>query len=792
MMKLMTVLLLLICSLDISAQHIKGKLVTADGKPVEFATVALHRKADSGIVKGTVSSAEGTFILEQVQHGQYFIKASFMGYHPFQSAIFTLSDHIDLGILTMLSNEKILGSVTVTGRKPLVEQRTDRTVLNIENSILAEGNTALELLQKAPGVTVDDNGGISLKGKPGVTVMLNDKLTYLSQEELTHLLRGTTSNSVARIEIIPNPPAKYDAAGTSGIINIVLKKSNRQGLNGNLYTNYARSRDDRYGAGMSMNYGGAAVNFYASYNHAFRGEIEYQDHVRRFKEAGHVSRISYQHIATDEPLYTNNFKAGADYHVDKKNTIGVLVNGNVGTYGNDAITDNKLVSITNDPIYKATSIGNRKERWTNLTYNLNYVHRFDKPGQELSIDLDHSYNSFKGKQLLATAYDDHVLPFSSRRGDIPSLTKVYVVKADYTQGGFETGWKSSFVNVDNNLKYDTLQNQQWVPDAATSNHFRYKETIHAGYLNFSKELGSWIVQAGVRGEYTQTTGHQVTTDSLVNRSYFQLFPSLSLIRELPHDQKLQFSYSNRIERPDYDELNPFRVFRDPYLYYEGNPFLQPQITNALEFSHVLNNKLTSTVFYSHTNKVVNWIMGQVDSTNTSFEHPQNLKSMVNYGFSVTASLPLAKWWTGNYFFNVFRTEYKGDNQLENGITGFTFNLQNSFQFGRGFSAELSGYYESSSVYGMFVSQPFYEISVGAQKQFFNNKYTAKVMVNDVFQSHQLKYRALFNNIDMNGHTRFDSRKVTFSLSYRFGKQGATVRERKSGTEDIQSRVKSGA
>ncbi len=789
-------MLLLICSLNLTAQHIKGKLITTEGKPVEFATVALHREVDSVIVKGTVSNADGVFILEQVSRGRYFIKASFMGYHPFQSAVFSLSGNaVDLDTLRMLANDRVLNGVTVTGRKPLVEQRTDRTVLNIENSILAEGNTALELLQKAPGVTVDENGGISLKGKPGVSVMLNGKLTYLSQEELTHLLRGTTSNSVSRIEIIPNPPAKYDAAGTSGIINIVLKKSEKQGLNGNIYTNYARSRDDRYGAGMSINYGGKDLNLYASYNHAFRGEIEYQDHVRRFRDAGHTGgmpdRTSYQHIATDEPLYTNNFKAGADYHADKKNTFGLLINGNIGTYENNAVTDNQLLNATNDLIYKAQSIGNRKDRWTNLTYNLNYVHKFDKPRQELSIDLDHSYNSFKGDQLLATTYDNHVLPFSSRKGNIPSLTKVYVGKVDYTQGGFEAGWKSSYVEVDNNLKYDTLHNQQWVPDAGTTNHFRYKETIHAGYLNYNKEWGGWSLQAGVRGEHTQTSGHQVTTDSLVNRHYFQLFPSVSFSKDLPREQKLQFSYSKRIERPDYDELNPFRVFRDPYLYYEGNPFLQPQITNAIEFSHVLHNKLTSTLFYSHTNKVVNWVLGQVDSTNTSYEHPQNLKSMVNYGCNLSVSLPLTKWWSGNYFFNLFRTEYKTDDQLDNGITGYTFNLQNSFQLGKGFSGELSGYYESTSVYGMFISQPFYVISLGAQKQFFNNKYTAKVMVNDVFQSSQLRYRALFNTIDMNGHTRFDSRKITFSLSYRFGNQGAAVRERKSGSEEIQSRVKSG-
>lgn len=808
------VLVLLLSSLGVIAQEqqggtIRGKLVTADGKPVEFATVALLRNADSAVVKGTISNPDGSFVLQEVAHGTYYINASFMGYQPLRTAVFILSaknNEVQLDTLRLLSNEKILGAVTVTARKPLLEQRADRTILNIENSILSEGNTALELLQKAPGVTVAENGSISLKGKPGVNVMLNGKLTYLSQQELTHLLRGTTSNSVSKIEIIPNPPAKYDAAGTAGIINIVLKKSEKSGLNGNVYTNYARSRANRYGAGMSLNYGGEKANVYGSYNHAFRGEVEYLDYIRRFRNEGHTGapdRTSYSKTATDEPLYTNNFKAGADYHVNAKNTIGVLLNGNVGKYNNNSVTNNRLVNTAEKLIYDAASNSNSEQRWTNLSYNLNYLHKFDKPGQEISFDLDHTYNDFKGKQYLATRYKDEEgqepLPFSSRKGDIPSLTKVYVAKVDYTQpfwgdGKFETGWKSSYVTVNNDLKYDTLRNEQWVPDANTSNHFKYKESIHAGYLNFSKEVDGWSLQAGVRGEYTRTTGHQVTTDSLVKRDYLQIFPSLAVSKTLRGDQKLQFSYSRRVERPDYDELNPFRVFRDPYLYYEGNPFLQPQLTDAVELSHVLHDKLTSSIYYSNTSKVVNWVMGQDNTTNTSYEQPQNLKSMVNYGVSLTASMPFTKWWSANYFFNLFHTVYKGNEQNEhlfNEITGYSFNLQNAFQFGKGFSGELSGYYESKGIYGMFVTEPIYVVSLGAQKQLFNNKYTAKIMVNDLFQTDQWKQRMLYDNIDMNGHVRFDSRKITVSLSYRFGSNKTTVRERKSGSEDINSRVKSG-
>ncbi|AWO02074.1 hypothetical protein DLD77_10385 [Chitinophaga alhagiae] len=788
--------------------HVKGVVTDSNGKPLELAVVTLLRQQDSAMVKGAMSNMDGTFELTEVAVGRYLVQAAYMGYHHFRSAAFTINaanSTANLGMLRLQLNEQVLGAVTVTGRKPLVEQRTDRTVLNIEHSLLAEGNTALELLEKAPGVTVDDNGNISLKGRPGVTVMLNGKLTYLSQQELMHLLRGTTSGSVASIEIIPNPPARYDASGTAGIINIVLKKSARQGLNGNVYTNYARSRANRYGAGASLNYGGERANVYLSYNHAFRGEVEYLQQTRRFRDSGHTGppdRVSDQQISTNEPLYTNNFKLGADYRVNKKNTVGLLVNGNIGTYDNNSQTGNQLTDAAGELIYDAATRSALAQRWANLSSNINYTRQFNRPGQELSADLDYSYNDFSGKQELATRYTDKAgeewLPVSTRRGSIPSRTNVYVAKADYTQtfwgtARLEAGWKSSYVEVDNHSLFDTLRNNQWVNDGGTSNHFRYKETIHAAYVQAGRHFGSWHVQLGLRGEHTQTAAHQLTTDTLASRRYFQLFPSLAVSRELAPGQKLQFTYSRRIERPDYDEMNPFRVYRDPYLFYQGNPLLQPALTHATELSYGLNNKLTAAVFYNHTGNVVNWVMGQVDALNISYEQPQNLKSMINYGVSLNASLALGNWWTGNYFFDLFHTAYKGQGAtagLQTKNTGYTFNLQNAFQLGRGFSAELTAYYKSSAVYGMFVTRPFYIISAGLQKQFLNNRFTAKAVVNDILQSRQNRYSALFDHIDVSGRIRFDSRMATFSLSYRFGTQKA-VKERKSGSEEIRQRVKSG-
>ncbi|MBE9463327.1 TonB-dependent receptor domain-containing protein [Dyadobacter subterraneus] len=792
-----------------STGTVKGKLLDTSQKPIEFATVALYKTIDSTIVKGTITDSSGLFLFEKTAEGNYYVQATFLGYKTFTSKTFSINKakhEIILENTVLDADDKTLQAVVITAKKPLVEQQIDRTVLNLENSILSEGNTALELLEKAPGITVDDEGNISMKGKPGVSVMLNGKLTYLSQKELTTLLRGTSSGSVSKIELITNPSAKYDAAGNSGIINIVLKKNEKVGINGNVYVNGARSRANRYGGGASLNYRSGKFNVYGSYDHAFRGEIEYLSFTRRFYDGnvgGKPDRISYQNSATNEPLHTNNYKLGADIFLDAKNTFGVLVNGNFGTYANDNNTTNLLVSATGETLSNPLTHNDNLDRWNSNAYNVNYTHKLNQSGRELSVDLDYSQNDNRSNQNMDTRYlsaeNSNVEARSVRRGYVPSLTNVYVGKIDYThpfgeKAKLEMGWKSSNVSVDNNLKYDTLRNEQWIPDPSWSNHFTYKETIHAGYINFSKQFGSVSVQAGLRGENTQTTGHQVTTDSLVKRQYFQLFPSLFVSKTFNTNHTGQFSYSRRIQRPDYDDMNPFRFFRDPFLYYEGNPFLKPELTHSVELSHTFKGIFITVINYSYTSDVMNWMMGQVDSLNTTYQSPQNLKSFINYGISFTASLQPASWWTSNSFANFFRNDYKGDQKggnLNNGIWSFSVNSQNTFQLGRGFSAELSGFYNSKSVYGVFVSKGFYVISAGAQKQVLDKKGTIKLMVNDIFQTRQRRNTAKYENLDMDGHIRFDSRMATISFSYRFGKDITPVRKRNSGSEDIQNRVKGG-
>lgn len=778
---------------------VSGSLTDSDALPVSYAAVGLLKASDSSIVRGVVSDSSGVFFFDHVAEGDYIISVNSVGYQLLYSTVVILSadkHEISVGQLILVEERRSADEVIVTAAaKPLVEQLIDRTVLNVENSILSEGNTALEVLEQAPGVTVDNDGNIALKGKQGVSIMINGKLTYLSQRELTALLRGTSSSAISKVEVISNPSARYDAAGNSGIINIVMKKGLKPGFNGNVYANAGSGRKLRYASGLNINYRNGRINVFAGYDYAYRGEKEYLDYTRKFGQDSTL-RQSQQSTLTDEPLYTNNAKLGLDYTIDSHNTLGVLINANFGTYNNGSEVRNRIVQDNGIFRSDARSSNDASEHWTNLMYNLNYLHAFKKEGRELSADLDYSSNAFISEQSLETHFvNDNGTPLgitSSRYGRIPSTTQVYAGKVDYihpldSTASFETGWKSSLVKTDNDVRYDTVAAGEWVKDLTTSNQFAYEEQINAAYLNVSKSFGRFSFQVGLRGEHTYIKGYQVTIDSSFTRNYVRLFPSIFLRQELSQKQSIKLSYSRRIQRPDYEQLNPFRFYREPYLYYVGNPFLQPQFTHSFEFSHDVNQVFTTTLDYSVTQGAITWITRQVDSTNTTIQSPENVNRFTNYGLSLSATLSPFTWWTCNIFGNVFYSEYSGSN-LKNGTGSFIINLKNSLKFGRGFSGELNGVYRSATVYGVFEVKPVYWISTGIQKQVLKKKGTLKLSVNDIFQTRVRRQKSVQEGLNMETYIRFDSRAILFSFSYRFGSDNKK-RSRSTGNDDIQNRIK---
>lgn len=787
--------------LRVTAQSLRlsGRLTDSREQGIPFAGVLLLQLPDSLSVGTAISDTAGRFQLTAPAKGNYLLRVSNMGYRPFTSAMFRVSGATsELPPFILTEDQRVLNAVQINGSRPTVEHQMDRTVLRVENSVLAEGTTALDLLGKMPGVTVDDNGSVTLKGRPGTLVMINGKPTYLSGNQLANLLRGTASGNIAHIELMSNPSSRYDAAGKGGIINIVMKKNTRKDLNGNLNLNGGAGRAGRWGAGSSLNYRSGKVNIFGAYSFLYEDVKNEHDGERRFGEAPTLRTI--QHSSETGRLRGHDFRAGMDVTADEKNTIGFLVSGNIGQYPADQQTSNVMTDGSGHPVLRdARTQTTGKERWRDLLYNLNYLHAFNDKGHQITVDADYVSHYSKMEQQLDTRYFEHgsELPGSSfRRGDIPSHNNIYVLKTDYTlpwgkAGKLEAGWKGSFVRTENNLKYDTLMNGAFVPDFSASNHFIYKEQIQAGYLNLRQVYGKFSIQLGVRGEYTHTEGHQLTTDSLVARSYFKLFPSVFLSHTFDEQHKLQLSYSRRIERPGYWDLNPFRVYADPFNYEEGNPYLLPAIANTVELGYSFLSDYHAAITYSRTGDVISSVVGQSPDVAVLYSRPENLASFTNYGMSLTATTEFTSWWKGTQFANLYYNQFttRGKEKEVRQGASFTFDSQNTFSIASGWKAELNGLFRSAEVSGVFTNKAYYMISAGAQREVLKGKGNVKLIVNDIFRSRQLREWADYNGIYTFTHHRHDTRTAMLSFSYRFGGAGVQKERRSTGSEELKGRLK---
>lgn len=789
--------------------HITGRLTDHQEKPVGYAGIAVYKAADSVQVITVTSDSAGYFNLPQLFKGKYWIRASYIGYLDFKSNLFELNESNPLqafGNIRLMEDSRSLQAVEIKSSRPLIEQRADRMVLNVENSILSTGSTALELLGKAPGVTVDEGGAVSLKGRPGTAVMINGKLTYLSGSQLVNLLKGTSSNTVSRIEIMSNPSSKYDAAGKGGMINIIMKNNVKTGFNGTVSANGGAGRAARFGGGTSLNYRSGKINLFGSYNYFYQNLKSYNENDRLFygnSNLAQASRSSAQQTTETAKLRSQNFRAGLDLYLDDKNTLGFLVNGGIGKYPSLQHTQNRLYAKPDNALIRdARTLTEGKEKWEDMLYNINYLHRFDDKGQELTLDFDYVNHYSKMDQELNTRYlgtsGTMLRNPSSRIGDVPSSNHIYVARLDYTLPlgatvKLEAGWKGSEVSTENKLAYDTLRNGMYVPDLSASNHFKYKEQIQAAYVNVKESFGKFSIQLGLRAEYTATAGHQLITDSVVKRSYYKFFPSVILNQELNENHKLQLGYSKRIERPGYWDLNPFRVYEDPFSYEEGNPYLNPAIVNAFELGYSLRSKYHTVFSYNRTTDVISSIVGVLDNQNITFLKPQNLATFINYGVSMTGSFDFTGWWSGTQFINLFHNQFKintinGDSEVLKG-TSLSFDSQHNFKLSKNLKAELNGLYRSDEISGIFKTKAYYMISAGAKREFLNGKATLGVLVNDIFKSRKFRQSANFGGVSTQSYLRPDSRSAVLSFSYRFGGDAAAARQRTTGSEELKGRMK---
>lgn len=787
-----------------SAQTITGIVKDEQGKAVDKTTVSLLRAKDSSVIKLSVTDNEGKFRFE-TEAGQYLLSATHVAYIPVFSKPVDVSGagEVSAGELSMVKKEGSLQGVTVTTQKPMIEVKADKMIVNVEGTMNSVGNDALELLRKSPGVTVDKDDNISLAGKNGVQVYIDGKPSPLSGADLANYLKSMQSAQIESIEIISNPSAKYEAAGNAGIINIRLKKNKAFGTNGSANLGYVQGHYPKFNGGLNLNHRNGKINVFGNYNYNY-GKYLMEMNLRK-------EQFDTLFTQNNRMVFKNNthgFKAGLDYFMDKKNILGVVVTGN--------IADNNFN--TSGPMYfdyqptgelvrilRASNTNDMKR--DNVNTNINFKHT-EADGKDLNIDADYGFFKIRSVQYQPNHYfeKDGTTEISHTISDIVAPTNIdlYSLKADYEQnfkgGKLGIGGKIGIVNTDNNFMRIDESNLQ---NTEINNLFEYKENINALYLNYNKQFKGVMVQLGVRAENThakgvskgfeKSNGHTANLDSTFDRDYTDFFPSASVSFNKNPMNQWTVSYSRRIDRPAYQDLNPFEFKLNEYTYMKGNTELRPQYTNSIGLTNIFKYKLTTVLNYSHVQDVFAQLPDTIDKTK-GFLMKKNLATQDVVSINISYPFQYKKYSffaTTNGSYSHYKANFgEGDRRVDQEVFSMTFFMQNTYDFGKGWKGELSGLYISPSLWqGVFKSKSMGYIDAGFVKTVLNGKGTFRAVWSDIFRTMKWggssNFAGVLSHVGGNG----EMQQVKLNFSYRFGSNTVkAARQRNTGIEDENKRA----
>ncbi|NNJ88437.1 MAG: TonB-dependent receptor [Eudoraea sp.] len=797
-MRVYVFMVLFLSSLVQYGQSISGRVQSEDKEFLPFAAVTLNRAQDSSLVKAVITDENGNFVIRNIPGSKYLLNISNIGYKDYQLEILFDGNSLELGTLVLEFSAENLDEVTVVADKPMIQVQADKTIFNVENTINATGTSAFELLRKAPGVIVGNNGGIIVEGKLGVQIFIDNKLSVLQGEDLINYLESLQATDIEAIEIITQPSSKYDAAGNAGIINIKLKKDKSLGTNGTVTGGLTVGDFGRYNSSINFNTRGKKGNFYGTYSNRFGKSTNFLNLLR--------TQAGTSFGARTRSIYdrnSNNVKLGYDLYANKKSTFGAIFDGNFNNgYGiNNSRTPIRAIGASqNDSVLIANN------RTSNLSYNLNgnLNYRFtDTLGVSLNVDLDYGkYNSDRNAfqpNVYFNGNETQVIRELITRQETPIDIDIVTLKADYEQnllkGVVGVGFKLSYVNTFNIFNFFNIENNQEVLDVNQSNEFSYDERINAAYFNYNAKWKKWNLQFGLRMENTISDGNlesmQANQDSRVKRNYTNFFPSGGLTYQLSPKNQFALTYSKRIQRPNYASLNPFEYKIDELSSSKGNPFLQPQYTDNLKLSHTHNYRLTTSLSYSYISDFFARVtVAEGDTRNFLTTLNVADQEIINLGISYPKNIK--DWWNVYFSLNAYVSNYKANSPefLPVKQETLSFYIQNTFTLPKGLRMEVSGWYSSPSVWGgTYQTASLGSLNLAFQKKFFQERLTSRLSFNDILYTIPWRGTTQFGDLFIDGSGGSDSRQVAFSLTYDFGrKEIKNARSRKTGLEDEKDRI----
>lgn len=800
--------LLLVGTLPAFAQDertgLSGQVTDEHNGPLAFATVAIFSLPDSAMHKAGYSEEDGSYRFSYLTPGDYYVQVSMIGYDSYFSPTVrvTAGETATLNSVALSPFATELGEVVVTSTKPVVEVKPDKTVFNIEGTVNAIGENAIDLLRKAPGVVVDNNDRLMLIGRNGVRVYVDGKQSQLSGDDLANYLRSLQSTQIEAIEIITQPSSRYEADGNAGIINIRLIKDKSLGTNATVSLSHNQAIHGRSNANVNFNNRSRNLNVFGNVNYAAGVNSNYQ-HFERTQPENFISQDS-----DGESNWNNgSMRLGADLTVGKNATAGLLFDGYNNRNGYGSVTESYVSEDpTSAPYLFLLGTSTNDRRRTN--YNLNGNYRYDnRKGIVFNADVDYGSFDSDGDGYQPNYYYDaetgELLDTRIFTSESPTTIDIRTLKLDherpFLKGQLGAGLKLAVVNTDNDYKFYDIVDDQPVLNVDISNRFAYNENINAAYLNYSRQLEKFSFQLGLRAEQTRSTGelntYNTQPDEVVERDYLDLFPSGGITYNLHPEHSLRLTYSRRIDRPSYQDLNPFEFRLDELTFQKGNPFLRPQYTNSVQLGHTYKYTLNTSLTYSHTTDLIAELT-DTTSNGGGFITKANVAEQDVMSLSVSYPFALSKKW--NVFANSSVTYTHNQGEFEEGktvdIEATTFNIymQHSYLITKTMTLELSGWYNSPGIWGgNFASIAMWSVDAGFQQKLFQGRGTIKVSVSDIFKSQEWGGSNSFGALAMTAMGGWESRQLKLNFTYLLGNQDLKgSRRRATGLEEESKRIKS--
>ena len=776
---------------------ISGKIEDQKGQPVPFANVALI-SPDGGLVDGAVSDEDGNFLIESTKTAKVNLVVSSIGYKNFTSATFDLAPGIskDFGVVKIEDEMTGLDEVTVKASRPEIIIEADKTIVNIEGTVMADGSNALDVIGRSPGIFVDSEGNINLNGRTGATVMINDRPTYMSATDLANFLRSMPADNIKSIEVINNPSARFDAEGAAGVINIQLKRNSVDGVFGNIQVGgqYNGQFAPNAGATLNIKKGKLSTNGTLNYNeYAVYNDLEIN---RNFTLEQGISNFN-QDSRINSRYKTPSFNGSANYEIAKDQNLGLNVQASSSTdvntnqsgteITNPGQTENNYIESSND------SKGTRNRLFANLHYDA----KLDTLGTKLSADVDYTIMDSESSSLLDNNYWTGNNPSNGTNDKLLTLNDMYytifTAKVDFVKplkGGkmIETGLKGSWVESDNDLDLSRAQEEGPFNPDPNSNRFIYNENVLAAYFTLKGAINPNLsYQAGLRGEYSDIVGNSVTLNQVNKQEYFNLFPSVFVQHKVSDSYQIVYNANRRITRPNYRLLNPFIYYIDPLTSEQGNPHLTPQYSTNFEMNHVVKGAYQFTIGYSVTENAFMQVFEQNQENRTTTTFTDNFDKTKNANFRAILPFEVKKWWNMSNMLQANYNQFKsqiGQEFLDVSQVSYMARTQHNFTLPKGFRMELIGMYLSPQIWGQGQIKGFAWVDAGVTKSLMKDKLSLSVNGTDLFRSQIIRAKIDFADIDTGFRQYRSNQGVRFTLRYNFAKgESFRVRSNSGSTEE---------